>query len=193
MDDSFEDVSAIGKYSDILASIDGASSSVLIEVKNYQNNIPSSEVDKFWRDMERRDAKYGVFISMRTKIAHISSCISMKNNMERTGIFVINSDLNDQGHLFAFYVIKKLIELEALKKKEISTEAFEKCMNSINDKLLDIQKMSESLDQIERIADGLKTRTSRDLDKIGATVRTLKRKLNEEIDLACQEIRSISV
>lgn len=43
MDDAFEDVSAIGKYTDILATIEGSNSPVLIEVKNYKGDIPSTQ------------------------------------------------------------------------------------------------------------------------------------------------------
>ena len=42
MDDSFEDVSKIGKYADILATTAGSRIPVLIELKDYNATVPSS-------------------------------------------------------------------------------------------------------------------------------------------------------
>jgi len=96
MDDSFEDVSRIGKYTNIMATTFD-DSKVLIELKDYKNDVPYTEVDKFWRDMEVRNVEYGIFISMRTRISKFSTCISLKRNMNRTGIFITNSELNWKG------------------------------------------------------------------------------------------------
>ncbi|GAF72860.1 unnamed protein product, partial [marine sediment metagenome] len=164
MDDSFEDVSRIGKYADILATM--TDTPVLIEVKDYSETVPSSQVDKFWRDMEHRDTKYGIFISMRSRISKCSSCINLKHNLNRTAVFVVNSELNWSGHLFAFYIVKKLIELETLKKKEVPTEDIDKTLLRINDIIQEIQKTSEILDGITTTANSLKEKCIQDLDKI---------------------------
>src|SRR4030042_1485587 len=94
MDDSFEDVSRIGKYADILAIPSDTKTPILIELKDYKSEVPSEEVEKFWRDIERRGTRYGIFISMRSGITKCSGCISIKTEMNKTGIFVVNSELN---------------------------------------------------------------------------------------------------
>ena len=76
MDDSFEDVSSIGKYADILATPADSKIPILIELKDYKNTVPSTEIEKFWRDIERRGTRYGIFISMRSGISKCSSCIT---------------------------------------------------------------------------------------------------------------------
>jgi hypothetical protein len=93
MDDSFEDVSAIGKYSDIKATTAETKTEVLIELKEYSGKVPTAEVDKFWRDMERRNVKYGIFVSMRSRITKISGSIKLETKMGRTAIFVVNNEL----------------------------------------------------------------------------------------------------
>jgi hypothetical protein len=46
-------------------------SRILFELKNYTSNVPQSEVDKFYRDMEENpDSPLGVFISLRTNICN---------------------------------------------------------------------------------------------------------------------------
>ena len=188
MDDSFEDVSAIGKYTDILATISSSNTPVLIEVKDYTGEVPTSQVDKFWRDMEVRDTKYGIFVSLRSRIAKCSSCINLKHNFDRTAIFVVNSDLNHSGHLFAFYVVKKLVELETLKKQDMPVEEFSKALTKVNDIINEIQTLSSTLDKINSTADSLKSRAIQDLDEISSIVKVYKKKIADQIDNAFDEL-----
>ena len=192
MDDSFEDVSAIGKYTDILATVSYSNTPVLIEVKDYTGDVPTPQVDKFWRDMEVRDVKYGIFISLRTRIAKCSSCINLKHNLDRTAIFVVDSELNHSGHLFAFYVIKKLIELETLKIQDKPTEDLIKTLTKVNDIISEIQTLSNSLEKINNTAEGLKTRCIRDIETITAVVNDYKRKLSTQIENAFDELGRVS-
>jgi len=192
LDDSFEDVSGIGKYADILASIEDWNSPILIELKDYSGPIPSSEVEKFWRDMEFRDSKYGIFISLRTKITKISGCINLKHNLDRTAIFVVDAELNHRGHIFAFYIIKKLIELETLKKKDTPDLDIEKTLRKINDIIKTIQKLGNSLEEVSGTAETLKQRNIQTLDNISSTLRTLKIRFDEQIELVFSELKAVS-
>lgn len=192
MDDSFEDVSRIGKYSDILATTE-SKANILIELKDYKNEVPSAEVDKFWRDMEVRDSNYGIFISMRSAISKCSSCINIKRNMNKTAIFIVNSDLNWKGHLFAFYVIKKIVEIERLEKEELVNQDIEKSIKLIHNTIEDIQKLSEDLEEINKIVDDIKTLSTNRLNKITSTINVYKRKLDEKILLALNEFEGVRV
>lgn len=193
MDDSFEDVSRIGKYADILAITSDTKIPVLIELKDYKGIVPSEEVDKFWRDMERRGTRYGIFISMRSGITKCSGCISIKTEMNRTGIFVVNSELNWSGHLFAFYVIKKLAELESLKKKELKGKELSKVIAKVNNYVKDIQNGIESIDTIQTIADSLRTTCKNRLDELIDLSNTYKRKLNEKIGEIFEEMKKVEI
>ena len=192
MDDSFEDISARSIYTDILATVSNSNTPVLIEVKDYTGDVPTTEVDKFWRDMEVRDAKYGIFVSLRTKIAKISSCINLQHNLDRTAVFIVDSELNHSGHLFAFYVVKKLIELETLKIQDEPTEDLSKTVAKVNDIITEIQTLSNSLEKINSTAEGLKTRCIRDIDTITAVVKEYKRKLSIQIEDAFTEFGRVS-
>jgi len=193
MDDSFEDVSRIGKYTDILANTSDTKMQVLIELKDYKGIVPSEEVDKFWRDMERRGTRYGIFVSMRSGITKCSSCITLKTEMNRTGVFVVNSELNWSGHLFAFYVVKKLAELESLKKKELKGRELSKVIAKVNVCVMDIQKGIESIDTIQTIADSLRTTCKNRLDELIDLSNTYKRKLNEKIGEIFEEIKRVEI
>ena len=188
LDDSFENVSGKGKYSDILATINPESIPVLIESKDYKNSVPTHQVDKFWRDMEFRDARYGIFVSMRSKIAKISGCITLKRNQNRTAIFVVNNDLGYTGHIFAFYVIKKLVEIESLKKQDLSITDMDTSLSKINGLLSEIRQTSESVTQISTIAEALKTKNVKDLDEIVKIARSYDLKFKEQIQSAMEEL-----
>lgn len=192
MDDSFEDVSGISRYTDILATVYNSNTPVLIEVKDYTGDVPSTQVDKFWKDMETRDTKYGIFVSLRTKIAKCSSCINLKHNLDRTAIFVVDSELNHSGHLFAFYVVKKLMEIESLKIKDKPTEDWSKTLTKVNDIITEIQTLSNSLQKINTTAEGLKARCIRDIETITGVVNDYKRKLSTQIETAFEELGRVS-
>jgi len=193
MDDSFEDVSAIGKYADILATTADTQTPILIELKDYTNTVPSSEIDKFWRDMERRGTRYGIFISMRSEIAKCSSCINLKTRMDKMAIFVVNSELNWSGHLFAHYVIKKLIELEAMKKKELKGKEVSKIITKINNHVVELQKNVETIDEIQTIADKLRTTCKNRLDELISLSNTYKRSVNEKITEILGETKKVEI
>jgi len=193
MDDSFEDVSAIGKYADILATTGDTNTSILIELKDYKYNVPAKEVDKFWRDMERRGTKYGIFVSMRSGITKCSSCINLKTRMDRTAIFVVNSELNWSGHLFAHYVVKKLIELETMKKKELNGKEISKVFTRINSYIIEIQKNTAIVDEIQNIADRLKTTCRKRLDELISLSNEYTRKQNEKINEILEELGKVEI
>jgi len=193
MDDSFEDVSRIGKYTDILATTSDTKRPILIELKDYKGIVPSEEIDKFWRDMERRGTRYGIFVSMRSGITKCSGCINLKAEMNRTAVFVVNSELNWSGHIFAFYVIKKLAELESMKKKELKGEELGKVITKVNNYVLEIQKNMETIDGIQTIADNLRTTCKNRLDEIISLSNTYKTKLAEKIGEIFEEIKKVEL
>jgi len=193
MDDSFENVSAIGKCADILATTGDTQTPILIESKDYTYTVPSKEVDKFWRDMERRGTRYGIFISMRSRITKCSSCINLKKRVNKTAIFVVNSELNWSGHLFALYVVKKLIELETMKKKELRGEELSKIITKVNNRVVELQKDIETIDDIQTIADKLRTTCKNRLDELISLSNTYKRNVNEKTTEILAEIKKAEI
>jgi hypothetical protein len=193
MDDTFEDVSRIGKYADVLATTSDTKTSILIELKDYKGTVPSEEVAKFWRDIERRGTRYGIFISMRSSITKCSSCINIKTEMNKTAVFVNNSELNWSGHLFAYYVIKKIAEIESAKKKELKGEEISKIVAKVNNHILELQKTVESFDKIQTIADGLRTTCKNRLDELINFSNSLKRSINEKITEIFEDIKKVEI
>ena len=62
------DTSKVPHSADICVAIGNCQAR--IEVKNYKNTVPKTEVDKFYRDMsEHPETPFGIFVSMKTSIA----------------------------------------------------------------------------------------------------------------------------
>lgn len=154
---------------------------------------PQAEIEKFWRDIERRGTKYGIFISMRSGISKCSSCISVKTEMNKTAVFVNNSELNWSGHLFAYYVIKKIAELESIKRKELNGEKIGQVIAKVNKHVLDLQRNVESIDRIENIADGLRTTCKKKLDELINFSNAVKRNMNEGINEILTDLDRVEV
>ncbi len=177
MDDAFDDVSKKGKFSDILASPKGTNQKVLIEVKNYSGNVPSAEVDKFWRDMEVRGAKYGIFVSMQTKIAKIPSDVQIDTKADMLCVFVVNSGLGHVGHLIAYKIVKQMIE------RELSfSKLGEDRLNRVNATLKKVKSDIQVLNDIRDNAEGLQDSSTRTLTKIGEQASLLKQRVDDRID-----------
>lgn len=193
MDDSFEDVSRIGKYADIIATTSETKTPILIEVKDYGGVVPSEEVEKFWRDIERRGTRYGIFVSMRSGIWKCSSCISVKTEMNKTAVFVNNSELNWSGHLFAYYVVKKIAELESVKKKELKGEEINKIIAKVNNHVLELQKNVESIENIQTIADSVRTTCQNRLSELINFSNSLRRAMDEKITEILEDIKKVEI
>ena len=113
--------------------------------------------------------------------------------MGKTIIYVVNNELNWFGHIFAYYVIKKIIELESIKRKELKGEELDKIISKINQYLIEIQKDIKIIDEIQDIADKLKTTCTNRLQTLIDLANTYKRKLSEKINDAFQEITKAEV
>ena len=53
----------------ILRTQDGLGK-IMIEVKNYSHRVPGEEKEKFKRDLQQKNIKVGIFLSMQSTIAN---------------------------------------------------------------------------------------------------------------------------
>ena len=87
---------------------------VRIEVKQYTKNVPEKEVEKFWRDLEAQNTRYGIFVSMRTKIAKHDDYIQVIKKGSRIGIIVSNETHEDRRHLVAWELLRLIVGADAI-------------------------------------------------------------------------------
>ncbi len=193
LDDSFEDVSAIGKYADIKAVVKSSGIPILIESKDYSDTVKTSEVDKFWRDLETRNLRYGVFVSLRTAISKMSCPVQVETKMDRTAIFVNNSEFSSSGHIFAYYIARKITELEKYRKIELKGGDLTKTVSRVNQHLEQIKKDLQTIDKIQEIADSLLTTSKTKLDALISLAKTYKQKVLGDLDSAFEDLKKVEV
>ena len=109
----------------------------LFEIKNYSNDVPSKEVEKFERDMEEhQDAHMGVFVSLNTNIVSKKSgnFIILKWSSKSQLLLYINSFYKHSAE-----DILKFIDICA----DIAWLVFSKSQNSSDDETLELQSKIE--------------------------------------------------
>ncbi len=187
-DDEFEDVSEKGKFTDIKAVPKDAGEPVLIEVKEYTNDVPTHEVEKFWRDMDIQRTSYGIFVSMRARIMKVTDDIKIVPRGDKTAIFVVNEKLGWCGHGLAYYVAKKLMEakrgtVEILEKDKL-TQALTRLSGDLRRIKDEIQNTAEIIDT----AKSLQKDSTEKLTKIVEKAASLRTSIDTIIENAFKEI-----
>ena len=108
--------------------------------------------------------------------------------MKKTAVFVVNEKMNWTGHLFAYYVVRKFIEHEALMARRLREEELTKVIAKVDAALKEIQEDVKMAEEIKDIAEGLRTTARDKLDKIIEYAKTIKSRVDEKITEAFGEI-----
>jgi len=162
-EDNFENVSTQKNYSDIKASSQDMVD-ILIEVKNYETPVPSSQVQKFWNDLESQGMNIGCFISLNSPIQGDIGNYKILTKENKLGIFINASQFMGQNGIedsirLAYFIAKKFaqyfkqIEKEKIENGMISSK-LDKILSEINhfkSQLERLKKIGEDLKQIEKI------------------------------------------
>ncbi|MDO9096767.1 MAG: restriction endonuclease [Candidatus Methanoperedens sp.] len=144
----FEITQGQGHTGDIISHLKNYTKPILIEVKKWDSTVTTKEVEKFWNDMDSRNCKYGMFVSIDSDISKIHNPIQLENNQGKIGIFVTNHKLMDIGHLVGLDIIKMIIELEVVHHKEVTDTNINAVAGIINK---NINKIKEDIQGIELI------------------------------------------
>jgi hypothetical protein len=189
--DRFEVVSSYAHRGDIHAffEVNGREEKILIEVKFYENTVPTHEVNKFWRDMEETGINYGIFVSLNERISGHPSPISFEMKDGKIAVFVNNKTIEDRWHIFAYFTLKTLIEhLSRITSLRFPVDELERVAFKISEKLKEIESIFSDLSKISgnarkfvsttqefveeqvRIAGEIQLKLSKSLNEIGEII-----------------------
>lgn len=191
-DHIFEDVSGKSKYTDIIGKESDNCPPVLIEIKDYSNNVTSPEVEKFWRDMDERHAPVGCFISVHTPIATVTPNLSIVKHGKQLGIFIVSKEFGYQGHIYAYMIAIKFQDLLSRQIGEIGEEKISWIADILNNRLRRIKNEISTLQLVESNLQKLSKDISDQLDKIIDQVGTLKDKLEGIVETTFEDFSSES-
>lgn len=180
--DAFTDISGKSRYTDITAEPPGTLHPILIELKDYTNDVPSKEVDKFWRDMEARNAQIGCFFSMYTRIQTVTSDFCIIANGNRIGIFMVNEVFNHQGHTMAYAVARKLLEVLNTQSGGGDADKYDFMVRVLNNQLRTIRDHMKDLEQIKQDILDAQAKIDKDLNKAADRVGNLRTRIEGIVD-----------
>ena len=130
---------------------------VRIEVKQYTKNVPEKEVEKFWRDLEAQNTRYGIFVSMRTKIANHDDYIQVIKKGSRIGIIVSNETHEDRRHLVAWELLRLIVAADSI-SGYIGSGISSNFMQMVRELENETEKLGEAYSELS------------ELNKIGTTI-----------------------
>lgn len=192
-DDRFEDVSARARFTDILGIPSFGQQPIYIEVKDHSNPVDSSEVNKFWRDMEVRKASVGCFLSTRTPIRTVTTDFDIVTKGSRIGIFVVSEAMGGQGHIWGYIVARKVLEAMSQRGDAIEAEKYEWVARVLSSRIQEFRKGLQDLEQIEADIEKVREDIGQRLKKIGRRTSNLRTKLETIIDVTLHDFSESAV
>lgn len=187
VDDQFEDVSTKERYTDILGTPTFATNPILIEVKDHSNPVPSDEVDKFWRDMEERNALVGCFFSLRTSIRNTTEDFKIVSKGGSLGIFVVNEAFNNRGHIFGYMVARKILEVQS-KLPTVGKEKYALIARILNNRLKDLKNAEDEFEVVKQKLREAKEKVNSTLDSAVEKVSSLHGRIHQIIESTFKDL-----
>lgn len=141
---SVKNVASTSKSGDLSLFID--QQKIVVEVKNYTNNVPSNGVEKFQRDLATTNASGGLFISLRTPITGVTANYTLRFEYAGTKTipcaYIVSSD--EYAIVVAVNMVSQLINastyLTTMNKDRLTSDI---CI--LSDKLDDLSRARNSM------------------------------------------------
>lgn len=189
-DDSFELTTQMSHSGDIhMHPSKKHNGSVMIEIKTYKNVVPTTEVNKFYENLERINLPLGLFISL-------TSTISKKHRLEisrqkgRLIVFIPNALKNPSNIMYGILVLQELYEFEKKSKLKLVNieniasnieETLSLFDNYINDVCTSYYDMKKKIDTIDTLTADIRRKLIQGKDKARFIIEHIKKTISREI------------
>ena len=158
--DTFEVTAKEGHVADIRAQFDvgaGQTREGIIEVKLYSHDVPSKELDKFRRDLVTTGVRYGLMVSLTSRLMGIKGSLQVEQDENSVAVFVPNAGLEENFKLLLATMFLKAIaayEARADEAALIPAGAVEAAWQRLNDEMAELQSVCRDVrsfrDQLRR-------------------------------------------
>lgn len=93
---------------------------ILIEIKNYTRNIPTTEINKFIDDLQKSDIQIGIFISLNTGICNKKRFTIETYDNDKKIIFLPNVSENSTMIIMSILLAESLFDINNYSHKKIN-------------------------------------------------------------------------
>jgi len=110
--DRFEDVSGKAQEADIRAYFDVGDDvpvEARIEVKFYSDDVPTAELDKFRRDLKKTGVRFGLMVSMASRLTGMQTPLKIEEEEGALAVFVSRAGLDGVRLIAAAAMLKAII------------------------------------------------------------------------------------
>jgi len=110
--DRFEDVSGKAEEADIRAWFDVGDEDPVearVEVKFYSGDVPTKELDKFRRDLKSTGVRFGLMVSMASRLTGMKTLLKIEEQEGAVAVFVSHAGLDGVRLIAAAAMLKAII------------------------------------------------------------------------------------
>ncbi len=164
--DTFSAISDQGHQADIKAVFDlgGAQAEALIEVKLYNNDVPSAELEKFRKDLREQRQRYGLMVSLGSRLTGISGPFHLEATGDYLALFIPSADPEGVRLYWGATLLKALMQFERLAEKRLRGDAIEQAWARLKDDIAELDT------------------TATDVGKFREQIRRVQKNLQEGLD-----------
>ena len=155
--DAFELTTTTAEQADVRATLElpnGVKRDLIVEVKLYTNAVTTEQVEKFHRDLESTNVKFGLFVSLSSDIAKMSGPFVIDQRSKYTAIFVPSAGVDGWGLIRGLTMIRAIMATQEQSGARLVFDAsrLEKAWNRINEQ---VSKFEGHAKAMADIANGL--------------------------------------
>jgi len=148
--DAFDVHSSEGHQADIEAVFEltpDVKRDALIEVKFYTDDVGTVEIEKFRADLRGKQKKYGLLVSLSSRLTGVRGLYHMEETADYTALFVSNSGLDGANLICAAALLKAIMfyHVKAELARPIAAEAIEEAQRRLIYELEEIKAIARDV------------------------------------------------
>jgi hypothetical protein len=170
-EDEFELTSKEDHQADIRAKFkvgSGRQCEALVEVKLYAGDVPKTELDKFRNDLEQTQRKYGLMVSLTSRLTGIHGPIHLEETAEYLAIYVPNAGLDGWGVRWGTALLKSIIAYRERTPdtRLVPTGVIEQAWKRIQQELVSLDKVAGEIQTFKTELQSARAAVLAPLDKL---------------------------
>jgi hypothetical protein len=192
--DTFEVTAKEGHVADIRAQFDvggGQMRAGIIEVKLYSHDVPSKELDKFRRDMAETKVRYGLMVSLTSRLTGIKGPLMVEQTEDSVAIFVPNAGLEENFKLLLAAMFLKAIaayEARADQAALVPAGAVEAAWQRLNDEMAELQSVCRDVQDFRKAVRTAQQNLTDALDTVHASALSAELRLQHAVERLTQRV-----